>query len=133
MVPCLAGGGEGAVGLDVVDGPYGSVADHLAAIGPEPSLVLAGDDVVADVNLVGADGEMPARRVDLAGFDPGSLAALVEAFGCFVGRRHQQALVAGLSAFPPRGHAVSFHLITGAAVDPAVFFVDLDDGDVTSA
>ena len=52
--------------MDVVDGPHGPVADHLAAIGDEASFVLTSGDLVADVNLVDANGEMPAGGFDLA-------------------------------------------------------------------
>ena len=119
--------------MDVVDGPHGPVADHLTSIGREPSVVLTSCDLVTGVDLVGADGEVPAAGVDLACVDAGLLAALVEAFDGFVGRRHQQALVAGLASFPPRGDAGSFHLIQGAAVESAIGFVHLGDSDVTAA
>ena len=117
---------------DVVNGSNGPVADHLTPIGREPPFVLTGRDLVAGMNLGDTHGEMPAAGVDLASVDAGLLAALVEAFGCFVGRRHQQTLVAGPSAFPPGSDAGSFHLIQGARVEPAVLLVDLGDGDVTT-
>ena len=116
----------------MVNAPHGPVADHLTPIGREPPFVLTGRDLVAGMNLVGANGDVSAAGVDFISVDAGLLAALVEAFGCFVGRRHQQTLVAGPSAFPPGSDAGSFHLIQGARVEPAVLLVDLGDGDVTT-
>ncbi len=76
---------------------------------------------------------MSAVRVDLAGFDAGPLTALVESFSGFVGRCHQQRLLASGAKFPPAIDAGSFHLRDRAAVEPAVGLIDLRNRDVTTS
>ena len=45
-------GADRPVGVDGGDGPFGSVADHTAAVGEESAVVVAGGDLVADVDRV---------------------------------------------------------------------------------
>jgi hypothetical protein len=57
-----SGGREGAVGVEVSDGPGAAVADHVAPVGAQGPVVAAGDDLVTDV-----EPERPGEQVTAGG------------------------------------------------------------------
>ena len=128
-----AGGDERAVAADSIDGPRRAVADHVAAVGAQPAVVVACGDLVADEDPSTCDPGVSTVRVDLAGVDADELGSFVEHGDDLVRRCHQQHLVAGLSVSPPRMDGVAFHLRGRAAAEALVRVVEVEDVDVAAA
>lgn len=118
--------------MDLVDGPHGAVLDRHPTIGDQSAVVVPGGDLVSDEDPVRSDGCRWPACVEFAMADASVLAAGVESFGCFVGRRHQQSRFPAGTQFPPSGDGLPFHLCHGAAVESSVLFVEVSDGDVAA-
>ena len=87
-----AGGDERAVVTDAIDGPRRSVADHLAAVGAQPTVIVPRGDLVADEASSTCDPGVSAVRVDLAGVDANELGSFVEHGDGLVRRCHRRRL-----------------------------------------
>ena len=128
-----AGGDERAVAADSIDGPRRSVADHVATVGAQATVVVACDDLVADEDSSACDPGVSTVRVDLAGVDANELDSFVEHGDGLVRRCHQQHLVAGLPVAPPRVDRIAFHLRGPPATEALVRVVVVENVDVAAA
>jgi hypothetical protein len=104
-----AGRGDGPVAMNGIDGPGSTVANHLAAIGQKPTVVVTRCDLVTDIHRLRPGLDVRSRRVDLAVSDATLLASRVETIDAIVRWRHQQRRVAVGSKLGPSINGSTLH------------------------
>ena len=110
MSPCGVLDGEGAVGPAVDDGPVVAVLDEVVGAVAEAAVVEAGDDVVAEADVV-AVVEFDAVGFDFAGGDAVEAGAGVESGDGGVVGGDEQAGSAGSGVGEPGLVGGVFHLV----------------------
>ncbi len=112
--------------------PLVAVLDHEAPVGVQLAVVLAGGDLIADVQAVVATDRRPGR-VDLALPDAQRLGPAVEVDDDLGGGRHHGHAVAPGPGLRPRLHLGLLHLAAGPAVDAPVLVVEVEGLGVAPA